>query len=706
LRGLFIADPNVTEGEFNRYLDGIDVSRRYPALLRVGYAPLVTNANRAFVETHLREKGLANFQVPAAQAPYVPVLYGYPAPEDALGMNLYADLLRRQAMDAARDKNQPQITGRLTLRYDLRHRPGFILYVPIYGDRIPPVAVEQRRQALTSYLYAAFRGEDLISSTIGPDLNQQMELALFDGNTTNAGDLAYDSGHALEMAALNNQEIYTSVVHLQVSGRPWTFLFVARPQFVLAHQSRLPMAVFIGGFLAIALAGWLANAAAKRMLAEKKIRYLAFHDELTGLPNRAKLRNDLSDAISHGQKTGKSFALLIVELVRFREINYTLGHRIGDEVLKQVGLRLRQAAEKTSTVARISNIQFGLLAPNTDVDDAAALMERLLRAMEAPIPAGEINYELGAHGGIAFFPDHGATSDDLIRHADIALNQARKKGRDYVIYNADQDPYKPQRLALLGAFRHAVKDEQLQLYCQPKADLRTGAITSGEALVRWQHPTFGLLSPDQFISLIEPTELIQLLTQRMLEAAIHQCYTWREQDLVLPLAVNLSTRNLLNPDLPDIIHRLMQPWGADTTWVDLEITESSIMEDPVLSLRVLNQLHMMGLKLFVDDFGTGYSSFSYLMKLPISVIKIDHSFTMNMLTDPDAAVIVKAIIELAHNMGLKVVAEGTASKEIWDALKRLDCDEAQGHYISPPLPANEFSDWLMRSSWRYPTSCK
>jgi EAL domain-containing protein (putative c-di-GMP-specific phosphodiesterase class I) len=268
------------------------------------------------------------------------------------------------------------------------------------------------------------------------------------------------------------------------------------------------------------------------------------------------------------------------------------------------------------------------------------------------------------------------------------------------MYDAELDPYKPQRLALLGEFRQAIRDDQLALYCQPKADLRTGRITSVEALVRWQHPEYGLILPDQFISIIEPTELIQLLTHRMLECSLRQAHEWRKENLFLPLAVNLSTRNLLNPALPDLIGGLMEAWGADASWVGLELTESSIMNDPAKSLRVLNRLHSMGLELFVDDFGTGYSSLSYLMKLPVAVIKIDQSFIMNMMNDADATAIVKTIIELGHNMGMRVVAEGTESKEIWDALKRLNCDEAQGHYISPPLPAHAFRAWLERSQWQ------
>lgn len=447
----------------------------------------------------------------------------------------------------------------------------------------------------------------------------------------------------------------------------------------------------------------LVNDVTERVLAEQKIQHLAYFDDLTGLPNRTQLRNDLRDAIGHAQQTSTSFALLAVELIQFRDINYTVGHLLGDELLKQVGPRIRQAVGENAAIARIGNVQFGVLL-KANPGKAIRQTEQLLKALGESFSAGGINYALGAHVGIAFYPAHGTDPDELLRHADIARYQARKVGRDYSIYDAAQDPYNPRRLALLSDFRKAIMTDQLRLYCQPKADLRTEAITGAEVLIRWQHPDYGLLMPDQFIPLIEPTELVQPLIQWVLEAALQQCYEWRQKSLIMPLAINLSTRNLLDPHLPETVNALIQTWGADTTWIGLEITESSIMSDPAAALRVLNELHQMGLTLFIDDFGTGYSSLSYLMKLPLDVIKIDHAFTMNMIEDKDAAVIVKSTIEMAHNMGMKVIAEGAASKEIWEALKRLDCDEGQGHYISPPLLTRDFSAWLEHSPWALPAN--
>ena len=696
LRGLFVAEPDVTNVKFQRFLHGVEVPQRYPALLHIGYAARVTHANRAHVENRLTDMGLGDYQALPGD---LPILYGYPALDVLLGKKLNDGYVRTQTLDAARDVNQPQLSPQLQLHLDRDRQPGFVMYLALYGDNIAPVTVEARRQALSGYLFAAFRTKELIDSTIGADLESHMGLTLFDGPVPDAGRLAYDSGHVVESPARGNGR-YASHQRAEVSGRPWTFVFVALPPFVLDNQSNLPLVVLVAGLLTSLLGATLAYVGSRHWLAEGKIRYLAFHDELTGLPNRARLRSCLPEAIRHRHETNQPFALLIIELTRFRDINYTLGHLIGDEVLKQASVRLRSVVDKDVTLARISNVQFGVLLPNAGEGRAIELAERVVAALEEPLPAHDSKYELGARAGIALVPGSGDDPDDLVRHADIALNQARTSGATYVVYDAALDPYKPQRLALLGAFRQAVKDEQLEMFCQPKVDLRTDRISGVEALVRWRHPEYGLIMPDQFISLIEPTELIQLLTQRMLECALRQSHEWRQHDLLLPLAVNLSTRNLLNPGLPELIGGLMETWGADASWVGLELTESSIMDDPALSLRVLNRLHAMGFELIVDDFGTGYSSLSYLMKLPVAVIKIDQSFIINMLHDPDAAAIVKTMIELAHNMGMKVIAEGVETKEVLDALKRLDCDEAQGYYISPPLPAPALRGWLERSPWQ------
>jgi diguanylate cyclase (GGDEF)-like protein/PAS domain S-box-containing protein len=439
----------------------------------------------------------------------------------------------------------------------------------------------------------------------------------------------------------------------------------------------------------------------KQRCAEEKIRYLAYYDEVTGLPNRVWLRTVLDKAFA-SRHVPHPIALLIVDIVRLRDINYTFGHANGDQLLKECGVRIRQVVAPSDTVARIGNVHFAVVLGDASAYDATSKIRQILAALEAPTPISGTTYELDSRIGIALAPGHGTDTDTLLRKADVALYQAKQSGQAYAIYQASQDPYKPQRLTLMGEFRKAIHNGELQLYCQPKADIRTRRIVGAEALVRWQHRQLGMISPSIFVPLIEQTDMIHLLTKFMLQASLHQYYDWHQQGIDIPLAVNLSVRNLMEPDLAANLDYLLQAWGADAQWLGLEITESSLMTDPVTSIAALDRLSKMGFRLFIDDFGTGYSSLGYLMKLPVNVIKIDSGFTMHMVKDKGAEAIVKSTIELAHNLGMNVVAEGTASQEIWNALLSLGCDEAQGHFISPPMSAPDFLGWLRTSGYAYP----
>jgi diguanylate cyclase (GGDEF)-like protein/PAS domain S-box-containing protein len=428
--------------------------------------------------------------------------------------------------------------------------------------------------------------------------------------------------------------------------------------------------------------------------AEQLIQQIAFYDDVTGLPNRRKFREDLEQALQTARQRNRRLVVLIIQLERLREINFTLGQANGDLLLRQIAPRLKDVLPPDAFVARIGDVQFATFLLGASAFTAAHTSEHIIDALNRPFDIAGVSFAPGAHIGAALYPVHGEDADTLIQHANVAVFQARSSGKDYVVYSPAHDPYKPQRLSMLGEFRHAVETGQLLLYCQPKEDLGSGNVVGAEALVRWQHPRYGLVSPIEFIPLIEPTELIQPLTEWMLESAISECYAWRQDGLALPLAVNLSARNLHERNLADLLGELLNTWGADTSWLDLEITESSIMTDPAAGKKVIEQLHRSGFRLFVDDYGTGYSSLSYLMRLPVDFIKIDQSFVMSMLTDRPACAIVKSSIELAHNLEMKVVAEGTASREIRDALKSLGCDQAQGNVISAPMPAGEFRTWL------------
>jgi len=451
---------------------------------------------------------------------------------------------------------------------------------------------------------------------------------------------------------------------------------------------------------AVKLRGVLQDVSCRRF-AEDDIMRLAYYDEMTGLPNRLLYRKRLAEALATPAIAGRGIALVFVDLVRFRDINYTFGHLNGNDLLRAAARRITRLLGRRDVVARVG-ARFIMMLPDTDSARATRRARQLLASLEEPFPLAGVTYELNARLGIAIMPEHGTDSETLLRKADIALYQADHNGQSFAFYDAANDPYKPRRLALTGELRKAIQDGELRLYCQPKADMRTGEIVGAESLVRWQHHDFGLIQPDQFIPLIESTDLIHVLTRFMLESSLQQSRTWHEQGIHMPLAVNLSTRNLLESDLTDRLGELLQKWDAQADWLGLEITESSLMHNPDNCIAMLNRLSRTGFRLFVDDFGTGFSSLSYLTRLPINVIKIDHGFTMQMTRDKAAATIVKSTIDLAHDLGMTVVAEGTASREIWDALNRLGCDEAQGYLISPPLAADEFVDWWKNSPYRPP----
>jgi EAL domain-containing protein (putative c-di-GMP-specific phosphodiesterase class I) len=333
------------------------------------------------------------------------------------------------------------------------------------------------------------------------------------------------------------------------------------------------------------------------------------------------------------------------------------------------------------------------------VQAAREMAMAILKAVERPFEIAGFTLEVGANLGIAVFPGHGDDAATLMRCAEVALQCSRQSASGCALYSAENDSYKPRRLQLMGELRSAIDENQLVLYCQPKLDLKTREIVAMETLVRWQHPSYGLIAPDQFVPFVESTGLIGPLTRWIVDAAVIQCHNWQKVGMRVPVAVNLSTRNLGDPRLVDYIENALVTWGAERSWIGLEITESAIMAEPRVSLETLTRLSGMGFRLFIDDFGTGYSSLAYLQKLPVDAIKIDKSFVLPMLDDEDAATIVRSTLELGHNLGLEVIAEGVENEAICERLAALGCDEAQGYYLSPPMPVSAFIPWAEAAPW-------
>ena len=433
---------------------------------------------------------------------------------------------------------------------------------------------------------------------------------------------------------------------------------------------------------------------------EARITELAYRDPLTGLPNRTLFNDRLEQAIKAARRSGESFSVLMMDLDRFKDVNDILGHHVGDMLLQEVARRLVTVVMRdTDTVARLGGDEFAVLLPNSDSKGAEIIARKLLGILELPTLLEGQNVIASGSIGLAAFPQHGDEINTLLRHADLSMYEAKHHSSGYAIFDPSYQEQSHQHLSLMAELRHAVEHDELVLYYQPKIDLTSGTLSHVEALVRWMHPQRGMIPPNEFIPFAENTGYIRTITGWVIESALSQREKWRGQGLPLTISINISARDLLNAELPALFAERMKAHGASSHWLALEITESAIMGDPQRALGILDGLHDMGLQLSVDDFGTGYSSLAYLKKLPVSELKIDQSFVTHMENDKDDAIIVRSTIDLGHNMGLKVVAEGVENEATWHMLQAMGCDLAQGYYISRPLSAEALAQWIAQSSW-------
>jgi diguanylate cyclase (GGDEF)-like protein len=469
---------------------------------------------------------------------------------------------------------------------------------------------------------------------------------------------------------------------------------------------RSVLAVLAVGLLVFWLAGYRLVVGASRALARQAAtnKHLATHDTLTGLPNRALLRDRVDQAIRQSARTGRHVALMLTDLDRFKEINDTLGHRYGDQLLRQIGPRLQEVLRDGDTIARLGGDEFVIMLPDLPSSEAAlSVAEKIAEALQEPFVLEGVVVDVGSSIGLAVTPEHGDDFDQLLQRADIAMYVAKQDNLGVVTYAPELDSNSPTRLALLGELRRAVEtDDQLVLHYQPKAELPSGRIAGVEALVRWQHPVHGLLSPAEFIPLAERTGIVRPLTWHILRTALEQNAQWAADGIELRVAVNISARCLLDANFPNGVAELLAETGVPAERLELELTESAVMADPDLALTILRALDEQGIRLAIDDFGTGYSSLAYLKKLPVHELKIDRTFVTRMDSDPSDAAIVRSSLDLARNLNLEVVAEGVETPEVWERLINLGCSIAQGYYLLRPVPAEELTSWLATHSAEAP----
>lgn len=482
-------------------------------------------------------------------------------------------------------------------------------------------------------------------------------------------------------------------------------------------RSRLGQAISIdGGKEVLALANVFNDMNAELARLYQRYRQMAYTDPLTSLPNRAWFQRRLAATLTAASQTPASrFAVLMLDLDGFKEVNDTLGHHVGDALLRQVSARLRQIvgdnqrvnkddadppsmllpSERDITVARLGGDEFAfLLAPVRDPADIQEWASRIAGGFDARFDIEGQPIAIGGSVGASIFPLHGNDAETLLRRADVALYAAKNARQSFALYDSCLDENSLTQLSLRSELSAAIKTGELVLFFQPKLDLRSGSVRGVEALVRWQHPQRGLLPPDQFIPLAEKRGLIKPLTYWVLGEALRLQALWRSQGLDITTAVNLSSNMLYDLSMPDALEEQLRRSNVPAYALELEITENATMADPVRALEIMNRLSAMGVRLAIDDFGTGYSSLAYLKRLPVDIIKIDKSFVLEMNDSESDTKIVHATIDLAHNLGLRVVAEGVEDDVVLATLHALQCDTAQGFGISRPLPAEGLQNWL------------
>ncbi|QIB66798.1 putative bifunctional diguanylate cyclase/phosphodiesterase [Kineobactrum salinum] len=436
--------------------------------------------------------------------------------------------------------------------------------------------------------------------------------------------------------------------------------------------------------------------------AQKQIHKLALYDTLTGLPNHIQFQDLLEANIRVRDNDQGTFALLIIGLDRFRDINTTLGFEAGDRVLSDTGLRIQNALAEGEVLARLRGDEFAVLLPDATADTAAAKAVNLRETLAELYNLDGFTLAVNASIGIVLFPEHAMTTERLIQQADVALQQAKHSSLGQAVYSAEYDEQKSYHLALAGKLHRALEKGELTLYYQPKISMASGRIIGFEALARWIHPKDGMIRPDVFIGVAESTGMIRAVSSWVLDTVLQQLAQWRESGLHLPVAINLSPRNLQDAGLLESLERFCTHWQLEHGMLEVEVTENAIAENVEQARASLLRLRALGIPVFIDDFGTGYSSLSTLKTLPFSAVKIDKSFVIDMLEDRDAAAIVRSTIKLAHDMELAVIAEGVESEAIWIELKEFGCDIGQGFYMGKPMPENEVVRWLATSRWGMP----
>ena len=591
-------------------------------------------------------------------------------------------------------------------------------YVEVVSSLLPRFAATEKSLGMPIRVTTS-GGKELFRSAGFPPHNRQSNFVITDtALSTSPAAAQVDIQAARDLAGLRSELGRTSYIVLIIAGVVVLIVIVVSISVlqrtaiepiteltyqvakIRADQTELGRKVVAEGNAEVyELAEGFNEMTAKLKESYENLQRMAFMDPLTKLPNRTLFHDRLEQSVLAARRSERSFAVFIMDLDRFKEINDTVGHHVGDLILQQVGMRLVDQLRESDTVARLGGDEFAILLQSVDRHFATQMATSLLEALRLPFEVNGDKFYISASIGIAMFPAHGDNVSTLMQKADISMYEAKNEKKGFTVYNEELDRDSSSRLELMGDLRQAVDLKAFELYYQPKINLRTREVEGVEALARWKRNGHEVTSPEVFIPILEQTGQIRNLTQWVLEESLSQYQRWKEQGLNTRIAINLSTRDLQDPDIAIRISTLLSDKKISSHRLELEITESSMMHDPIRALDILGHLSAMGINITIDDFGTGYSSLAYLKRLPANSVKIDKSFIIGMLQDPNDAAIVRTSVDLAHNLGLKVVAEGVESRDLLDMLGTQGCDAAQGYFISRPLPADEFFAWSRQSPW-------
>lgn len=700
VRALFDASDEVTRAEFQNYVDSIELTRRFPGLEAIAFSRRLTQS-----EVSERRDQMLALSTNACGYPstdtasrrgdngYYIIDYVEPRPHHAAlsGADALAEHACTRALQRAIASGRPASTERVVFAREGREVPGFMVLVPVEARG----AAEQRLVA--GVIIGYFLAPEVFGGILGQQAHPptDYQLTAYAGPSTSPRLELYASGED----APGYRSRFSALIPLEFAGREWRLSLRTLPRFHDPLNSRIHWLI-LGGGSVLAVALFTATRARARYDAERRrqaatMEHQSTHDPVTGSANRYLLERVLTSRLTESRGTADRLTLYYLDLDGFKEINNTLGHDVGDRLLTQIDRRLRHTIDREDLLARMGGDEFAVLSAGPPNQYAAIdRAKRFLTAVREPLQVESISLRLDASIGIAVAPTHAENPSLLLRRAEIAMYKAKRDKSGYALYSPDQDPHSPQRLALLGGLRHAMESGQFLLLYQPKFDLRTCRPVGVEALLRWNHPERGQLSPEEFIPLAEQTAFIQPLTAWVIDNAARQARTWRDQGFRVPVAVNISAHNLIDAHLPRHIANVLDAQRLPAELLELEITESALIADPDRAYAVLGRLHAYGLPIIIDDFGTGYSSLAYLRRLSASALKVDASFVRDMADDEDDATIVASTVQLAHNLSLRVIAEGVESEAIVQRLREIGCDQGQGFHLCRPLDATRATVYL------------